>query len=89
MKKVMFALGIVFVLSCLGLGYISFLYSDIKKDNLKLEKEFENLNQNIEYTDEINKNNELKLKELKEVNKEVIKELELWKQMKEKITSAL
>ena len=89
MKKVMFALGIVFVLSCLGLGYISFLYSDIKKDNLKMEKEFENLNQNIESTDEINTNNELKLKELKEVNKEVIKELELWKQMKEKITSAL
>lgn len=89
MKKVMIILGVFCVLSILGFGYISYLYSNSKKDNLKLENEFETLNNNIYSTNKINADNGLELEKLKEANKEAIEELELWKQMKEKVTKAL
>jgi len=89
MKKVMIILGIFCVLSFLGFGYISYLYSNSKKENLKLEDEYKTLNNNIYSTNKINTDNGLELEKLKEANKEAIEELELWKQMKEKVTKAL
>lgn len=84
MKRVMLC-----IFSFLILGYINYLYNNYKEDNIILKEKIETLNNDINLINKTNIDSKEKLDNLKEKSSKKIKELELWKQMKEKVTNAL
>lgn len=85
MKKVVIVLIVVLVLALGGLSYIYSLYSNVHSKNIKLKKEIAEINKSITKMTEENKMIEVELNSLKENNNGKLSELEVWKQMKEKL----
>ena len=86
MKKVVIVLIVVLVLALGGLGYVYSLYSNVHSKNVKVKKEIADKIYNIEKISEENQTIEVELNNMKETNNGKIAEIEIWKQMKEKLS---
>ena len=90
MKKILF--GLLLVIFSITLGcftMLEFKIGLIKKESINLENDIKQLSNNYDILKEENLKYEEEINTLKEEKKELIKEDEIWKEMKEKIEKAL
>lgn len=91
MKKGIFAVLVFLILCFLSIYYINIekQYNDLKRDNNDLIIEIDKVKDDIESKINSNNSNNKEIDNLKNINEEKLKELNIWLKIKEKLENSL